>query len=56
MVFESGGRSHRDVIVILEIDGLHCVEGNVGEDHQVLTEPIPAVHCGAEVDTQLRES
>lgn len=47
VVLESCRRGHRDVIVILEVNGLHRVEGHIGQDHQVLTQSIPAVHCKA---------
>ena len=43
-MLESRGRGHGDVVVILEVNGLHSVECNVGHHDQILAQAVPAVH------------
>lgn len=48
LVCVSGGelwQGDGDVVVILQLDGLHGVKRHVGEDHKILAHAIDAVHC-----------
>ena len=38
-------QSHSDVVVVLKVDSLDCVKCHVGEDDEIFTQTVHAVHC-----------
>ena len=43
-MFGSAGQGHGDVVAGSKVHCLDRVEGDVGEDHQILAGTVPAVH------------
>ena len=41
------GQSHGDVVVILQLEGLHAVKRHVSQHNQVLAHSVDAIHCSA---------
>ena len=49
------GQGHGDVVVVLQVDGLHAVKRHISQHHQVLTHSVDAIHCSACVNKWTNE-